>query len=199
MVIYGTQSKAVKTEYIAEPCPNCNTANSIQMHIFQKWAHIFWIPFFPVGKTGVSECTHCRQVLAFKDMTPSLKLSYGNVKSGASTPIWTFSAIPVIAVLIAFVVIHGNQNAERITKMIPALQKNDVLHMKIAENAYSLSKVTRVHGDSVFFVNNKMQTDAVNGLNDLKREAYDTEERFLTVAELKDLNKKDLLLDIDRD
>lgn len=198
MIIYGIRSKAVKTEYIAEPCPNCNTANSIQMHVFQKWAHIFWIPFFPVGKTGVSQCTHCQQVLAYKDMTPSLKLSYGNVKSGASTPIWTFSAIPLIMAIFVFAYIHGKQNAERITKMIPALQKNDVLHLKIGNNAYSLSKITRVHADSVFFVNNKFQTDGESGLEDLKNKDYDIEERFLTVAELKEMNKKDEVINIDR-
>lgn len=198
MIIYGTRSKAVKTEYIAEPCPNCNTLNSMQMHIFQRWAHIFWIPFFPIGKTGVSQCTHCQQVLALKNMTPPLKLSYENLKSDTKIPIWTFSGIAVVAVIFIFATIHGKQNAERVTKMIPALQKNDVLHLKLATNAYSLSRVTRVHGDSVFFVNNKYQSDGESGLNDLKTKEYDTEERFLTVGELKEMNKKDEVLDIDR-
>ena len=198
MIIYGTRSKAVKTEYITEPCPNCNTLNGMQMHVFQKWAHIFWIPVFPIGKTGVSQCTHCQQVLALKNMTPALKLSYENLRSDTKTPLWTFSGIAVIIAIFAFAAIHGKQNAERVTKMIPALQKGDVLHLKLTNNAYSLSKVTQVHGDTVFFVNNKYQTDRESGLGELKSKEYDTEERFFTVAELKELNKKDKVLDIDR-
>ncbi|MGY4536611.1 phage FluMu protein Com [Mucilaginibacter sp. UYNi724] len=198
MIIYGTRSKIIKTEYIAEPCPNCNTLNSMQMNIAQKWAHIFWIPFFPIGKTGVSQCTHCQQVLALKNMTPMLKLSYENMRSDTKIPLWTFSGIAVIIAISIFVVIHEKQNADRITKMIPTLQKNDVLHLKLANNAYSLSKVTGIHGDSVFFVNNKFQTDVETGLDDLKNKKYDTEERFFTISEIKDLYKKDELLDIDR-
>ena len=91
------------------------------------------------------------------------------------------------------------QNAERITKLIPALKKNDILHLKFEDNVFSLIKVTRVKGDSVFFFNNKYQTDRETGLSDLKTKEYDTEERFFTVTELKKMNTKDEVIDIDRD
>jgi len=31
------------------------------MSIFGRYAHIMWIPFFPVGKTQVAECTRCKR------------------------------------------------------------------------------------------------------------------------------------------
>ncbi|OOQ62132.1 hypothetical protein [Mucilaginibacter pedocola] len=198
MIIYGTKAKVLLTEAVNDSCPNCNTHN-LYMNVLQKWAHIFWIPTFPIGKTGVSQCTHCQQTLQLKQMPPSLKLSYDNLKLQTKTPVWTFSGIVVIAGIFIFATIHGKQNAERITKLIPALQKNDVLHLKLTDNAYSLSKVTRINRDTVFFVNNKYQTDRASGLNDLKTKEYDTEERFLTVADLKAMNSKDEVLDIDRD
>ncbi|RWY50382.1 hypothetical protein [Mucilaginibacter gilvus] len=197
MIVYGTKAKVLLTEAITEPCPNCNTRN-LQMNILQKWAHIFWIPTFPIGKTGVSQCAQCKQVLKEKEMPTALKLSYDNLKLQTKTPIWTFSGIGVIILIGIFVTIHGRQNAERITKMIPALQKGDVLALKFKDNAYSLAKVMQVKGDSVFFVNNKYQTDGESGLNDLKTKEYDTELRFFTIAELKAMNKNEKVIDIDR-
>lgn len=132
-------------------------------------------------------------------MPAALKFSYDNLKVQTKTPLWTFSGIGVIILIAIFVTIHGKQNAERVTKLIPALQKNDVLHMKFEDNVYSLIKVTRTKGDTVFFFNNKYQTDSSTGTNDLKGKEYDTEERFFTVADLKKMNSEDKVLDIDRD
>lgn len=198
MIIYGTKAKIILTEATTELCPSCNTHN-VYMNVLQKWAHIFWIPTSPIGKTGVSQCTHCQQVLNLKQMPPALKFSYDNIKSQSKTPLWTFSGAAVIAIIFAAAAVHGTQNAERITKMIPALQPNDVLELKIDANAFSLAKVTRVNRDTVFFLNNKYQTDRESGLNDLKTKDYDSEERFFTVADLKEMNKKDKVIDIDRD
>jgi len=198
MIIYGTKAKVLATEHVTESCPNCKTHN-LYISVLQKWAHIFWVPVFPIGKTGISQCTHCKQVLQLKEMPAAISMSYDNIKSQAKTPVWTFSGIAVIILIFVFATIHGKQNAERITKLIPALKKNDILHLKFEDNVFSLIKVTRVKGDSVFFFNNKYQTDRETGLSDLKTKEYDTEERFFTVTELKKMNTKDEVIDIDRD
>ncbi len=198
MIIYGTRSKAVKTEYIAEPCPNCRTLNSMQMHIFQKWAHIFRIPFFSIGKTGISQCTHCQQVLALKNMTPELKLSYDNLKSDTKIPIWTFSGIGVIIVIAIAVNISERQTAKKVSQMISSLKKDDIIHIKLKDKAFTLAKVNRVKGDSVFLFANTYQTDKATSINDLKDKSYSITEDTLTVADLLDMNKEEKILDIER-
>jgi hypothetical protein len=70
------------------------------MHVFQRYAHIFWIPFFPIGKTGASQCGHCKQVLKEKEMPSSLKMAFDDVKSRTKTPYWTFAGVAIIVVLI---------------------------------------------------------------------------------------------------
>lgn len=199
MIIYGTRGKLIKSEMIAEPCANCNNANSIEMNVFQRWAHIFWIPFFPIGKTGVSQCMHCKQVLTLKQMPEMLRISYSNLKSQAKTPIWTFSGLLLLAIIIVAVIITGKQKDERVKAMISALKANDVLEIKLDDGNYTLAKVSRVKGDSVFIVVNKFQTDKASGIDKLKKEAYDAQEEVLTVEALKSMNAKNQILDIERD
>jgi hypothetical protein len=199
MIIYGTNAKLVKTEYIGETCPNCNSLNTMSMSIFQRWAHIFWIPTFPIGKTGASHCTHCQQVLNLKQMPEILRISYDNLKSQTRIPIWTFSGVGVIILIGVAVTISNLHTADKVTKMIPALKAGDILQVKLKDNVYTLARVSRVKGDSVFLLPNQFQTDKATGINDLKSKGYETQEELLTTADLQEMNKKEQILDIERD
>ena len=199
MIIYGTNAKVIKTEAITEACPNCNTTNSIIINIWQKWAHIFWVPVLPMGKTGSSECIHCQQVLSLKKMPLILQISYENIKSQTSVPIWTFSGVGVIMLIGVAVTISNLHTANKVTKMIPTLKAGDILQVKLKENVYTLARVSRVKGDSVFLLPNQFQTDKATGINDLKSKGYETQEELLTTADLQEMNKKEQILDIERD
>jgi hypothetical protein len=97
MIIYGTKAHLLVTEGVAEQCAHCYSNNAIQMSVFQRYAHVFWIPFFPVNKTGVSQCIHCKQALRLKEMPAALRLSFDNLKLRTKTPYWTFSGLALIA------------------------------------------------------------------------------------------------------
>ncbi|WP_374950641.1 hypothetical protein [Mucilaginibacter sp.] len=198
MIIYGTRAKLLTSEIVAEPCPHCNYANVVQMNVFQKWAHIFWIPFFPIGKTGVSQCTHCAQVLQLKQMSPSLKISYDNMKGNVKTPLWTFSGLGIIALIAIVAVISERQKVEKVSKMLPHLRKGDILHIKLTEGAYTLAKVNRIQGDSVFVQFNSYQTDRSTDVESLKSKDYVVKEEALTVADLKEMDKEKQVLDVER-
>jgi phage FluMu protein Com len=112
MIVYGTRSKLLAKELVTDKCPNCGTQNSTEIHIYQKWAHVFWIPFFPIGKAVASQCGHCQQVLKEKEMTSSMQSITQDVKSKSKTPIWTFSGLALLAVLIVYGVIIDKQKDE---------------------------------------------------------------------------------------
>jgi hypothetical protein len=198
MIVYGTKAIHQKVDYIADSCPACNTPNAMQMNVFQRYAHIFWIPFFPIGKTGVSQCTHCKQVLKFKQMTPSLKMSYYNMKKHVNIPIWTFAGLALLAIGITVGVIADRNKTQKVSKMILSLKKNDILQVKLKDDAFTLLKVDKVIGDSVFFVANKFQTNLETGIDDLKRKAYESQEESATIADLKAMDKKEQILDVER-
>ena len=72
MIFYGTRAKVLATEIITDKCTNCGTQGSVEMHIVQQYAHVFWIPMFATVKKGVSQCSHCKQVLKYKEMPSNM-------------------------------------------------------------------------------------------------------------------------------
>lgn len=45
MIIYGKKSTQLVKEHLTDKCSNCGTQNSIDLYLFQNYAHVFWIPF----------------------------------------------------------------------------------------------------------------------------------------------------------
>ncbi len=105
MIIYGSKATHIITEPIGEQCPHCASTNTMHMSVFQRYAHIYWIPFFALNKIGASQCTHCKQVLQTKEMPTSIRLAYENVKLRAKTPLFVFSGLAAITVIILIAII----------------------------------------------------------------------------------------------
>jgi hypothetical protein len=202
MIIYGSKATLVAAENTQETCNNCGTQHSVQLSIFQKYAHIFWIPFFPIGKTAVTQCHHCKQVLKLNEFPPSLKLAYDNLKSNSKTPVWTFSGVALLAVFVVFSSYQSNLNDKRNAALILAPIHGDVFEIKTRDNQYTLYKVAKVQDDSVFIRFNQYETNKATGIPDLKRKgdaAYSEETFSLSKSELKQMLEKGEITDIERE
>jgi len=201
MIIYGSKQKLIGTEIQTEKCINCGRKNNVQLNIFQNYAHVFWIPFFPTGKTGISQCEHCKQVSKLKELSPSTKLAYDNLKGQSKTPVWMFSGIAVLGLFILFVVYQGKVNDRKNTALILSPKQGDIFEIKTKDNQHTLYKVDNVQGDSVFVRFNQYETNKATGLTNLKRKgdaAYiDGSIPFLK-SELKQMLEKGEIRDIDR-
>ncbi|MBO9150839.1 zinc-ribbon domain-containing protein [Chitinophaga sp. GCM10012297] len=198
MIIYGWKATPVGHEDLGAKCSHCGTMMSVQVFVYQKYAHIFWIPAFPLGKTGGSVCTHCKQTLKPKEMPNDLKLSYDSLRSRAKTPIWTFSGLIVIGLIVTFGIFAARQSAAANAKMILAPQAGDVYEVKEAPGSYTLYKVARVAGDSVYVLHNLYETNKSSGLADLMKKEFSPEEEAFTKNELKELFDKGTIDDIRR-
>lgn len=199
MIIYGSRNKELANEHLADKCHNCGTQNSVVLHLFQRYAHVFWIPFFPIGKTGVSQCSHCKQVLKGKEMPPPLRASYENLKAHTRIPVWTFSGSVLLAILIITAIISDRKNDERNAKLILAPQSGDIFEIKIKNNGYTLYRVEEVKGDSVFVQANNYGTSKITGLDDLKNKGYSAEVFGFSKSELKQMLDKGEIVNIDRE
>jgi hypothetical protein len=201
MIIYGSKATLVATEHTAESCSNCGTQHSMQLSVFQKYAHIFWIPFFPIGKTAVSACHHCKQVLKVNEFPSSLKLAYDQLKKQSKTPVWMFSGIALLAVFIIFSSYQSNLKDKRNAALILAPIDGDVFEIKTKDNQYTLYKVAKVQDDSVLIRFSQYETNKATGIPDLKRKgdaAYSQETFSLAESELKQMLEKGEITDIDR-
>lgn len=202
MIFYGSKATQIGTESLFDKCSNCGTSNSMELVVFQRYAHIYWIPFFPIGKTGVTQCSNCKQVLEKKEFSENLKASYNNLKSGSKTPVWVFTGLGLIALLITWVSVTGKQNEQKYKQWILSAEKGDIYEIKLDYKQYTLFKVDKVVGDTVFVLLNQYETNKSSGLSDIKRKgdlAFIQEPLPLLKAELKTKLEQGEIIGIDRD
>lgn len=104
MTLYGIKAVKLIVEPIEERCVHCDTVHTMDMHIFQKYISLMGIPVFPVGKTGISFCNHCKQITRRKDMRGSLKKVFEKVRSHAHIPFWTWvgTVLAMLALVLTF-------------------------------------------------------------------------------------------------
>jgi hypothetical protein len=198
MIIYGTKGKQLAKEHVTDKCPNCGAQNSINMYVFQKYGHIFWIPFIPMEKTGVSECTQCKQVLKILQMPAYLRTTFVNVKAKTKTPIWTFAGLAAVGILIILVVLQGIKDKELNAKLVLTPHAGDIYEVKTKEHNYTLMKINKVKGDSVYVNLNNYETDKASGIYKLKEKGYSEEVLGLSKMDLQEMFKEGNIYDIER-
>lgn len=199
MIFYGTRATSLGEENINETCPSCGTPNSVHMAVFQKYAHVYWIPFFPIGKTGASVCTHCKQSLELKQMPPAFKEKYERIKAHKSAPVWTFSGLGIIAVLIVIGIISSRITDGKVAKLVKEPKAGDVYELLIGSK-YSLMKVMEVSGDSVWVAESNYEAEYSSGLSKIKEkeDAFSDDEVLYTKARLAEMAKDGDIQDIER-
>lgn len=202
MIIFGSKATQVASETINEKCASCGTPNSIQMTVFQKYAHVFWIPSFPMGKTSITQCSHCKQVLEKKEFSRNLHTNYEILKSKSKTPIWTFSGIAIFTAFIIWGGFISKQKEELNANLILTPQKGDIYEVKLDRRQYTLYKVEKVSGDTVFILFHEYETNKKSGLRGLKNKGdagfIEEEPLLILKKDLKNMLETGEIMDIER-
>jgi len=198
---YGTRSSHVKSEPLDYAvCPSCETEGELIMSTYSRYAHVFWIPLFPMSKKVYASCNHCKTTLELPDMTPDLKSQCIKFRKAQKFPVWQFFGVAAICILIIFAIIEGNQNSRKQNFYLMNPQVNDVYVVKYEEDSFSTMKIVEIKGDSIFFADNEYAAD-----NGSKVETIDEDENYnyeellgFTANDLKDLKKDKIILLIKR-
>lgn len=198
MIIYGTKGKQLAKEPITEKCPNCESQNTLDMYVVEKYAHIFWIPFVPFQKTGVTQCSNCNQVLELRKMPPYLQAAFHRIRATAKTPLWMFTGLAAVILLIVVVTINGQKNRADNAKFVLAPKTGDLYQVLTPEHTYTLLKIVDVQKDSVYVRYNNYETDKASGIYQLKDKAYSEEVIALKKNTLKVMFDKGDIYDIER-
>lgn len=200
MVVYGSKAVHVKTEQLKMiSCPNCETQGSLTVSVFSRHAHIFWIPIFPFGKTGASECSNCKQVLKPKEMPERVRQEYNRIKGESKTPIWQFSGLVLIATLIIWLVNAGKEDKRNELVFISNPLVGDVYEYKTEGNNYSTLKVTQINGDSVYVSPNDYEITKKRGMYKIdKDENYPDYSYGIAKSELQKMYDEGDIYDINR-
>jgi hypothetical protein len=195
---YGTKATQLAKEPITGKCPHCNSQNCIDMKVLQKYGHLYWIPFVPMKKMGVSECTHCKQVLELPQMPDHLKAKYEEIKARTKTPLWTFSGLVLLGAFIVWIAVAISNDNKQNIQFIQQPQAGDIYEMATENSHYTLLKVARVQGDSVYVHINEYETDKRKGLYQLKSKPFSAEEIAFTKQTLRLMLKEGKIIDVDR-
>jgi hypothetical protein len=201
MIIYGTKAAKLAKEHVMDKCQHCGQSNSIDIYLYQRYAHVFWIPFFPLAKTGISQCSHCQQALKGNEMPDNLRSSYDSMKQQYKTPIWMFAGLAAFAALIVVTSISISNDKKENKLFIEAPKTGDVYEIKTPEGNYSLMRVADVKTDSVFVQMNEYEVNQFKGISKLKSEHgnnYTTETFGYSKSDLKGMLEKGNILDVDR-
>lgn len=201
MIIYGSRATELASQPIPDKCTNCGTTNSLRMNIFQKYAHVFWIPFFPIGKAAFTDCENCKQVVEKKQFSPGLHERYQNLSINARRPLWTFSGLAMLTAVVVWGVVGSQQTEARNAAIILTPQAGDIYEVKIDYRQYTLYKVDDILGDTVLLLISQYETNKSSGLRDIKKkgsEAYYEDPLPLHKQDLKTMFDEGHIIDIDR-
>ena len=164
MIIFGTRTKFLTAFGTQQTCSHCNNGQ-LNLAYTVSYFHIFWIPMFPIGKKGITQCPHCKQTLSENELSPQSRSLLNTQKGSAKTPLKYFAGLILIGVLIVSVITINVLDKKG--GYIRKPQIGDVYQVKgISENQYVLWKVTAVEGDSVVFSTNKQNNLSQADINE---------------------------------
>lgn len=104
MIIFGGRASNIGNFDITNTkCDYCEQDNTQRIAVFGKYAHVFWIPIFPIGKKALAECTHCKRTIEQKEFSPELKSLYQENKKMAKRPIWHWLGLGIFGLLVALI------------------------------------------------------------------------------------------------
>ena len=104
MIIYGVKSNVIhEIDIKGTVCKNCDQAEPQEITVLSKYFHIYWIPFFPISKEVVSECTNCCKTISQREFPNSLKQQYNLHKQSYKSPLWYWSGLGIVGLFLLYI------------------------------------------------------------------------------------------------
>jgi len=198
MIIYGRRATHLKTnQLIHTACPNCGTTGSLTASVFAQYAHIFWIPFFSVGRTGGSQCQHCKQVLKENEMPPAAKIGYKDLERETKIPVWNFAGIGLAVLLIAYGSYASGETAKREEAYLSQPAQGDLYEVKVEGN-YTTFRVESVSTDSLIVTWNNYGVTKATGLSQIEKDENYGEPMAISKSEVQQMKKDNSIYHIVR-
>ena len=162
MIFYGTKSTRIKNGVIKNvACPYCQTNTQMNYTVYGRYTHIYWIPFFPIGKQQILECNHCKSTYELKNLPEAIKQKFHKEQeqNPAKTPITHFTFSIIIGLGIAFAFFSSLKSNSDSKDFSENPKVGDVFFETTSTGKYSTSRVTKVTKDSVFVLVNNMEIE----------------------------------------
>ena len=74
--LYGTSSSHLQSATVTATCRKCHLTGPHTVSTYGTYAHLFYLPLFPLSKKGFVQCSHCLATYDTKAMPPELQPVY---------------------------------------------------------------------------------------------------------------------------
>jgi hypothetical protein len=194
MIIYGKRAAHLKSVTLPDvTCPNCKTQGSVVLGVFSQYVHIFWIPVFSIGRTGISQCANCKQTFEGSKLPFDFRHGYHTLLKETRIPIFHFAGSALIGLAIVYGIYNAGQTAKQEAAYFANPQKGDNYAVRMEDGNYTTFKVDSVATDSLYVYWNTMAVDKATGIDKIRKKEYYSTEREPVVrkylSELKAANK----------
>ncbi|MFD2909400.1 hypothetical protein ACFSX9_11740 [Flavobacterium ardleyense] len=161
--------------------------------VFGKYAHLYWIPFIPIGKVNIVECNNCKATYDVKELEQRTKDKFKQEmdRNPAKTPVKHFSAPILIVLIIAGSFLYSSFNDNEMLNYAKNPKVGDVYYYETPEKAghYSTLKITEITKDSIFGFENNMGIDSKDQMDKILDAKNYTYPFAYSKAEMKDITK----------
>lgn len=150
LFIHAVKKKALKTELVFDACMDCSSHNSLELTVYQRYFRVFWIPVFPLGKTGSSKCSFCGEELKIKELPSSLQIAFENLKSECKTSPYYFIGSLIFLFMFAIAIASIEEDREGYVNYYSIAKSNDVIELRDEDYLITWYKVEQVKKDTLF-------------------------------------------------
>ncbi len=160
MILYGVQFKNISTYEIKDcfSCVECGQTTH-HLHIYQRVAHIYHIPFFPLGRICELQCAHCKAVTEHKaifskdlEQTKNAQELSNELKALKKTPRTPWTCYIGLAIVLAIGSIWGGysyHNSLLVQEYLNQPKASKMLIVKLPGKEFSQYPYTFAYIDSI--------------------------------------------------
>jgi len=159
------------TDVFGVKCKNCDARKSLELISYNRYMHIFFVPFVTSGKESRVLCNNCGAEYRVDIQPERIKELARSEQGLIKTPLWHFSGLGIVIALfitLIFLKIRDNQFNDIYIK---SPKMGDVYSMDEGDGFYTTSKVTSVTQDSIFIKFNTHEVSEKRGLSELEKES----------------------------
>ena len=202
MIFYGSNSSRLKDGRLNNvTCPNCNEQTSMNYSVFGKYAYIYWIPIFPLGKVNVLECNNCKRTFKLKELPEQIKHKF-ELEKHKGIPLKHFSGLAIIGALLLWLFYANARDKALEADYIKAPKVGDIYSTKSSSfNRFTTMKVSEITADSIYMILNDYETDKKSGISEIDIDSNYNPEYIeaLTRSEVEQLYTDKFIFEIHRD
>jgi len=176
LILVGTNNKIIKKGNFKHTiCPNCREVSAFDYIVFSKYAHLTYIPLFPVGKDAVVICENCDETIDINDFDDTTLSKLAQENNNLKNPVWMyFGSFALVIASIYGIYIYFN-SGKKTDLYFKKPMLSDVYCLKNSKGFYYTIKIDSLTKDSVYATENDFQVNLPNEIDEINQpENYTT-------------------------